>query len=65
MPFDQVAQDIVERQQRPTPELDHDGLLDRRQHGTVGRLGPHRSVGHQRPHTHFATVFEFKLYASA
>ena len=45
----QATQDIVQRQQRPAPELDHDGLLGRRQDRARGRLRTHRRIARHRP----------------
>lgn len=49
----QAAQDIAEWQQRPTPELDHDGPLGRHQHRNPGLPQPHRGVGRYRSPTQF------------
>ena len=45
----QADQDIIERQQRPTSELDHNCLLGQRQDRAQVRLRPHRRIARDRP----------------
>jgi hypothetical protein len=49
----QAAQDTVERQKRPTPKHDHDGLLGRRQDRALRLLRAHRSIARQSKPTPF------------
>jgi hypothetical protein len=41
----QAAQDIIERQEGPAPELDDDRLLDLAQHAAARPAWPHRLIG--------------------